>query len=78
MDGMAHLRENEFTIAAIANGKVDLGPERNDRTGSNLPPPKELLFVINEKVREHVEGSCKRFDESAAEYEIHVRGSTLN
>ena len=73
MDGTPTLRMNEFILASLAAGKVDLGPARIHSTGSDLPEPKELKFVVDDKVQNAVDGSCRRFDELVGKHDLHVR-----
>ena len=73
MDGTPTLRMNEFILASLAAGKVDLGPARIHSTGSDLPGPKELKFVVDGKVQNAVDGSCRRFDELVGKHDLHVR-----
>lgn len=72
MDGTPTLRMNEFVLASLAHNKVDLGPARTDSTGSGLPEPKELKFVVDSKVEKAVEGSVQRFDELVGKHDLHV------
>lgn len=72
MDGTPTLRMNEFVLASLAHGKVDLGPARTDSTGSDLPEPKELKFVIDSKVQKAVEDSVQRFDKLVGNHDLHV------
>ena len=44
MDGTPTLRLNEFILASLAAGKIDLGPARTASTGADLEPPKELTL----------------------------------
>ena len=73
MDGTPTLRMNEFILASLAANKIDLGPSRTEATGSNLPEPKELKFVVDSKVQQAVEGSCQRFDELVGQHHLQVR-----
>jgi len=73
MDGTPTLRMNEFILGSLAANKVDLGPARNDSTGSDLPEPKELKFVVDTKVQKAVSDSCQRFDELVGKHDLHVR-----
>lgn len=69
---------NEFVLASLAANKVDLGPSRTASTGSDLPEPQELKFVVNDKVTKAVEGSCQRFDELVGKHDLHVRLVNFN
>jgi len=71
MDGTPTLRMNEFILASLAAGKVDLGPATFDRAA--LPPVQELTFEINDAVKDAVKGSEKRFDELVGKHDLHVR-----
>jgi len=76
MDGTPTLRMNEFVLASLASNRVDLGPARTTSTGSDLPAPEELKFVLNATVRSAVESSCERFNKLVGHHDLHVR-STL-
>jgi len=71
MDGTPTLRMNEFILASLAAGKVDLGPATFDKAA--LPPVQELTFDINDAVKDAVKGSEKRFDELVGKHDLHVR-----
>lgn len=73
MDGTPTLRMNEFILASLASKAADLGPVRTDSTGSDLPEPKELKFVVDATVQKAVDGSCERFDELVGKHDLHVR-----
>ncbi|KAH9480202.1 Carnitine O-acetyltransferase, mitochondrial [Psilocybe cubensis] len=70
MDGTPTLRMNEFVLAALAQGKVDLGPEGVD--GEKLPVVEELVFELDEKVKGLVQGAEKRFDELVGKHDLQV------
>jgi carnitine O-acetyltransferase len=72
MDGTPTLRMNEFVLHSLAANKVDLGPARTSSTGSDLPTPKELKFVVDAKVEKAVKDSCQRFDELVGKHDLHV------
>jgi carnitine O-acetyltransferase len=71
MDGTPTLRMNEFVLASIAHGKVDLGLEQVD--ASKLPQVQELVFEVDDKVQQLVKDSEKRFDELVGAHDLHVR-----
>ncbi|PFH53330.1 hypothetical protein AMATHDRAFT_55212 [Amanita thiersii Skay4041] len=72
MDGTPTLRMNEYILATIALNKADLGPQRTPETGKNLPEPEELVFEVNDEVKELVRGAEKRFDELVANHDLQV------
>lgn len=72
MDGMPTLRMNEFVLASIAEKKAPLGPPRAGDTGKDLPEPMELKFVLDDKCKANIEGAEARFDELAAQHDLHV------
>ncbi|KIL61871.1 hypothetical protein M378DRAFT_13210 [Amanita muscaria Koide BX008] len=72
MDGTPTLRMNEYMLATVALGKANLGPERTLTTGQDLPHPEELVFEVNEKVKELVKGAEQRFDELVGKHDLHV------
>jgi carnitine O-acetyltransferase len=73
MDGTPTLRMNEFMLATLTTGKADLGPPRTAITGSSLPEPIELKFVLNEDVERLVKSAEERFDALIAAHDLHVR-----
>lgn len=72
MDGTPTLRLNEFILATLAHGKVDLGPARSAGTGKTLPEPEELKFKVNDQVKSFVQGAEKRFEELVGSHDLHV------
>ncbi|KAF8628811.1 hypothetical protein AX15_003706 [Amanita polypyramis BW_CC] len=72
MDGTPTLRLNEYILATLALGKVDLGPERTSGTGKDLPQPEELVFEVNDQVAGLVKGAEQRFDELVGGHDLHV------
>jgi carnitine O-acetyltransferase len=78
MDGTPTLRMNEFVLASLASNAADLGPARTKSTGSDLPAPKELKFIVDAKVQKAVDDSCQRFDKLVGHHELHVRLTLLN
>ena len=72
MDGTPTLRMNEFALASLAAGKIDLGPHRTSDTGKGLPTPTELEFVINEAVRKDVEDANIAFHKLTGQHDMHV------
>ncbi|KAF8630954.1 hypothetical protein AX17_005310 [Amanita inopinata Kibby_2008] len=72
MDGTSTLRLNEYTLATIALGKADLGPERTPATARGLPEPEELVFEVNQEVEGLVRGAEQRFDELVLKHDLHV------
>ncbi|KAK0487531.1 acyltransferase ChoActase/COT/CPT [Armillaria novae-zelandiae] len=72
MDGTPTLRLNEFILATLAHGKVDLGPARSADIGKTLPEPEELKFKVNDQVKSFVQGAEKRFEELVGSHDLHV------
>jgi carnitine O-acetyltransferase len=72
MDGTPTLRMNEFILASLASGSLDLGAPRTTETGSGLPPPKELQFVLDDKSKANIQASEARFDELVGAHDLHV------
>ena len=70
MDGTPTLRMNEFILASLALNKIDLGPEQVD--ASKLPKVEELVFEVNDQVKNLVKDSEKRFDELVGKHDLHV------
>ncbi|KAH7884917.1 acyltransferase ChoActase/COT/CPT [Phlebopus sp. FC_14] len=69
MDGTPTLRMNEYVLAAVEHGKVDLGP---DATGSELPFPKELGFVLDKRCVGYAKDACARFDALVGKHDLEV------
>ncbi|KZT11861.1 acyltransferase ChoActase/COT/CPT [Laetiporus sulphureus 93-53] len=72
MDGTPTLRLNEFILASLAAGKIDLGPDRTAETGRDLEAPAELSFVVNAKARQYVQQAESAFDELVGKHNLHV------
>lgn len=72
MDGTPTLRMNEFVLASLAHGKVDLGPGRTAETGAGLAEPVELQFEVNAQVEGLVKEAEGRFDELVGQHDLHV------
>ncbi|CCM04923.1 uncharacterized protein FIBRA_07120 [Fibroporia radiculosa] len=72
MDGTPTLRLNEFMLAALAAGKVDLGPARTPETGNDLEAPKELMFVLDSKTQQYVKQAEAAFDELVGKHDMEV------
>jgi carnitine O-acetyltransferase len=72
MDGTPTLRMNEFMLASIAANKINLGPPRTSETGSALPEPKELKFILGDKSKTNIREAEARFDELVSKHDLHV------
>lgn len=72
MDGTPTLRMNEFMLASLAHNKIDLGPERTPETGKNLEAPKELKFVLDNKVEKYISEAEKNFDTLVGDHDMEV------
>jgi carnitine O-acetyltransferase len=72
MDGTPGARLNDFVFSALFTGRIDLVPERTDRTIVDLPHPKELKFQIDGKTTENIEAAAGRFDALVAEYDLEI------
>ena len=69
MDGTPTLRLNEFILAAVAAGKVDLSPAP---AGAALEPPRELAFTLDRATREHIAQAEKNFDALVGQHDMEV------
>lgn len=69
MDGTPTLRLNEFILAALAAGKVDLSPAP---AGAALEPPRELTFTLDGASRAHVAQAEKNFDALVGQHDMEV------
>lgn len=69
MDGTPTLRLNEFVLAALAHGKVDLG---SAPAGAQLEPPQELTFTLDTPTKKNISESEARFDTLVGAHEMEV------
>ena len=67
MDGTPTLRLNEFMLASLATGKIDLS---SPQTSQELEPPKELAFTLDRKTRSYIEDAQKSFDKLVAQHDM--------
>ncbi|KAJ3715521.1 acyltransferase ChoActase/COT/CPT [Lentinula raphanica] len=72
MDGTPTLRMNEFVLAAIAQNKINLGPPRSSETATLLTQPKEISFVLNDRIQDAVASAEERFDKLIGDHDLHV------
>ncbi|KAI9058200.1 acyltransferase ChoActase/COT/CPT [Trametes sanguinea] len=72
MDGTPTLRLNEFMLASLAHGKVDLGPALDASAASALPAPQELTFTLDARTRSHISAAEAHFDELVAKHDMEV------
>lgn len=78
MDGTPTLRMNEFILASLAHGKVDLGPARAADTAKDLAAPQELKFVVDDKVASHITQSEAAFDKLVGDHELEVSPRSIS
>lgn len=72
MDGTPTLRMTEFVLGALAHNKVDLGPARDSSTGSSLPAPTELTFVLDDKTKANIKQAEASFEELVGKHDLEV------
>ncbi|KAI0345883.1 acyltransferase ChoActase/COT/CPT [Trametopsis cervina] len=72
MDGTPTLRMTEFLLGALAQNKIDLGPSRDASTGSSLPAPTELKFVVDEKSKANIAQAEASFDTLVGKHDMEV------
>ncbi|OSD07372.1 acyltransferase ChoActase/COT/CPT [Trametes coccinea BRFM310] len=72
MDGTPTLRMNEFMLASLAHGKVDLGPALDASAASALPAPQELTFELDARTRSHISAAEAHFDALVAQHDMEV------
>ncbi|KAI0688956.1 acyltransferase ChoActase/COT/CPT [Earliella scabrosa] len=72
MDGTPTLRLNEFILASLAAGKVDLGPPRTADTGADLPAPQELAFALDGATKQHIADAEAHFDALVGQHDMEV------
>ncbi|KAG6860749.1 hypothetical protein C0995_007867 [Termitomyces sp. Mi166 len=73
MDGTPTLRMNEFVVASLAKGKVDLGPALSPSAPSEIPAPTELVFTTNAQIDALIQESEKNFDDLVSKHDLHVQ-----
>lgn len=73
MDGTPTLRLNEFVLASLAAGKVDLGPARTAETGKDLEMPQELTFVLDGNTEQLIKQAEANFEELVGKHDMEVR-----
>jgi carnitine O-acetyltransferase len=80
MDGTPTLRMNEFMLATLATNKIDLGPKRDTATGTNLPEPTELKFVLDSsgQLENAVRQAARRFDSLVEAHDLHVQTAVIS
>ncbi|EJF63177.1 acyltransferase ChoActase/COT/CPT [Dichomitus squalens LYAD-421 SS1] len=69
MDGTPTLRLNEFILASLAAGKIDLN---GAGTNAELEPPQELQFTLDGKTREYIAQAEENFDALVAKHDLEV------
>lgn len=72
MDGTPTLRLNEFLIASLSHGKIDLGPDRTPDSGKDLPQPTPLPFILDSKSHENIKKSEAAFDKLVGAHDMEV------
>ncbi|KAF9457441.1 acyltransferase ChoActase/COT/CPT [Collybia nuda] len=70
MDGTPTLRMNEFVLATLGAGKVDLGPVENGNR--QAPKAEELVFAVDDTVKGLVRDAESRFDTLVGAHDLHV------
>ncbi|KAI0631989.1 acyltransferase ChoActase/COT/CPT [Trametes polyzona] len=69
MDGTPTLRLNEFILASLAQGKVDLGSAPAD---AQIEPPQELPFTLDARTRQYVHEAEQHFDALVGQHDMEV------
>ncbi|KAI0702256.1 acyltransferase ChoActase COT CPT [Cytidiella melzeri] len=72
MDGTPTLRMTEFVLGALEKNKIDLGAPRDASTGSSLPEPAELKFVLDDKIKANIRQAEASFDELVGKHDMEV------
>jgi carnitine O-acetyltransferase len=70
LDGTPTLRMNEFVLAALDAGKIDLDLGPGEKPGK--VEIQELEFVVDDKIRGLVEGARKNFADSLSRHDLKV------
>ena len=71
MDGTPTLRMNEFILATISSGRIDLGPTTIPNP-SSIPQPQQLTFQLNDNVKSCITAASSRFDTLISRHELNV------
>ncbi|KAI0821984.1 acyltransferase ChoActase/COT/CPT [Trametes gibbosa] len=69
MDGTPTLRLNEFVLASLAHGKVDLGTAP---ANAQLAPPQELAFTLDATTQKAIADAEAHFDALIGQHEMEV------
>ncbi|EAU85810.1 carnitine acetyl transferase [Coprinopsis cinerea okayama7 len=72
MDGTPTLRMNEFILASIDKGKIDLTPKLYEQVIDNVAAPEELVFETNKEVEEAVNGALERYERLIGGHDLQV------
>ncbi|KAI5122447.1 hypothetical protein M0805_008759 [Coniferiporia weirii] len=70
MDGTPTLRLNEYMLASLAAGKVDLGAPEVRAEG--LEKPKEITFELDDKAKTYIKQAETNFDKLVEKHEMLV------
>jgi len=70
MDGTPTLRLNEFMLASLLKGKIELG---DVTSGRSLPIPREIKFEINDKVKSYITNAEQNFDKLVGAHTLVVQ-----
>lgn len=62
----------EFVLGALAHDKIDLGEPRTDSTGTSLPSPTEISFVLDAKSKANISQAEAAFDELVGKHDMKV------
>jgi len=71
MDGTPTLRMNEFILATISSGRINLGPTTIPDP-SSIPLPQQLTFQLNDSVKSCIIAASSRFDTLISKHELNV------
>lgn len=70
MDGTPTLRMNDFVLAALEAGKIDLGS--SNRSATELPEPQPVRFDITAAAQEAIRGALGDFDDVMRQHSLQV------
>ncbi|KDN35644.1 putative carnitine O-acetyltransferase mitochondrial precursor [Tilletiaria anomala UBC 951] len=70
MDGTPTLRMNDFILAAVDAGKIDMGTSA--RSAAELPAPTRITFQLNDGVRRAISRALHDFSALLAKHDLEV------
>ena len=72
LDGTPTLRLNEFILGSLDKGVIPLELPENEKNTSPMPAPVEIVFELDQHLKDVVEKSKKGFAEEMALQDLKV------